>query len=112
MEPRDARLFMIADKRWKLMHAEGGLRPMLFDLENDPEEYRDLGGSPDHAEIIDMMYERLARWARRMAQRTAISDDTINAMRGRSRRKGVLLGLYDGDEVDPELTVKYRGPAG
>ena len=32
-------------------------------------------------------------------------------MRGRSRRKGVLLGLYDGDEVDPELTVKYRGPA-
>jgi arylsulfatase A-like enzyme len=109
VEPRDARLFMIADKRWKFMHAEGGIRPMLFDLENDPEEYVDLGASSDHAETIAMMYERLAVWARRMAQRTAISDEQIKAGRGGSRRRGVLLGLYDGSEVDPELTVKYRG---
>lgn len=37
--PRDARLFMIADKRWKFMHVEGGFRPILFDLENDPDEF-------------------------------------------------------------------------
>lgn len=100
---------MIADKRWKFMHAEGGLRPMLFDLERDPEEYIDLGASHEHQGVIDMMYERLAVWARRMSQRTAISDEEIDSMRGRSRRKGVLLGLYDGDEVDAELTAKYRG---
>jgi arylsulfatase A-like enzyme len=111
VEPRDARLFMIADKRWKFMHAEGGMRPMLFDMENDPEEYFDLGAGAEHAGIVDMMYQRLARWARRMAQRTAISDEQIAAGRGKSRRKGVLLGVYDGDEVDSELTVKYRGPA-
>jgi len=28
-----------------------------------------------------------------------------------ARRKGILLGLYDGTEVDPELTEKYRGVA-
>ena len=39
VEPRDARLYMIFDGRWKMMHAEGGFRPMLFDLENDPEEF-------------------------------------------------------------------------
>ena len=108
VEPKDARLFMIADKRWKFMHAEGGMRPMLFDMENDPEEYVDLGASADHADIVDMMYRRLAVWARRMSQRTAISDDQIKAGRGGSRRKGILLGLYDGSEVDEELTVKYR----
>ena len=111
MAPRDARLFMIADKNWKFMHAEGGLRPMLFDLQGDPDEYFDLGASPGHQDVIDLMYDRLARWARRMAQRTTISDDEIIARRGKSRRKGVLLGVYDDGEVDPELTAKYRGPA-
>ena len=41
--PRDARLFMVFDGRFKLMHAEGGFRPMLFDLKTDPEEFHDLG---------------------------------------------------------------------
>ncbi len=43
---KQARLFMVADKRWKFMHAEGGFRPMLFDMENDPDELRDLGADP------------------------------------------------------------------
>jgi len=48
--PRDARLFMVTDKRWKCMHAEGKGKdgpfpPMLFDLEKDPEEFFDLGRS-------------------------------------------------------------------
>jgi arylsulfatase A-like enzyme len=45
IEPRDARLFMVADRRWKLIHAPG-FRPMLYDLESDPNEYRDLGADP------------------------------------------------------------------
>ena len=36
MTPRDARLFMVFDGRFKMIHAEGGLRPMLFDLDADP----------------------------------------------------------------------------
>ena len=45
VEPRDARLFMVADKRWKYVHAIG-YRPMLFDLQTDPNEFRDLGADP------------------------------------------------------------------
>ena len=84
-------------------------RPMLFDLENDPHELDDLGESPAHEEVRETMYEKLFAWSRRHAQRTTRSDMEIQAMRGGSRRKGVLLGLYDGSEVPAELTEKYRG---
>ncbi|WP_158963731.1 sulfatase-like hydrolase/transferase [Chachezhania sediminis] len=112
LPPKDCRLFMVATKEWKLMHAEGGFRPMLFDLVNDPDELVDLGDSPDHAQEIEAMYDRLFEWARRMSQRTAISDTQILARRGGAMRRGILLGLY-GDEGTPdELLSKYRGPAG
>ena len=107
----DARLFMIADERWKFVHAEGGFRPMLFDLERDPDELVDLGASADHAPVLEMMVERLGRWARRLSQRLTRSEDDLARMRGASRRRGILIGLYDGSEVDAELHARYRGPA-
>jgi len=108
---RDARLFMIVDRRWKFMHAEGGFRPMLFDMEADPEELHDLGASADHAGVIATMEARLAKWARRMSQRTTRSEADLAAMRGKSQRRGILLGLYDGSEVPRELLSRYRGRA-
>jgi len=111
LEPRDARLFMIADKRWKFMHAEGGFRPMLFDMKADPNELEDLGDSAKHNDIIELMYERLGQWARRMSQRTTKSESDIKNARGNSRGKGILLGLVDGTEVEEELLVKIRGKA-
>jgi arylsulfatase A-like enzyme len=110
VEPRDARLYMVFDGRWKLMHAEGGFRPMLFDLENDPEEFHDLAKSDKHQEQIDRLYDMLAKWGRRPAQRVTKSDQDIKNMRGKSLRKGVLPFMYDGSEVDEELTMYYRGP--
>ncbi len=110
LEPRDCRLFMVFDGRWKMVHAEGGFRPMLFDLESDPEEFHDLGKTPDHAAEIERLYGLLAEWGRRLAQRVTRSDDDIRAMRGRSARKGILPFLVDGSEVPEELTVQYRGP--
>ena len=111
LSQRQSRLFMIADKRWKFMHCESGCKPMLFDLQNDPEELNDLGRADGHADIIDLMYRRLAQWARRMSQRVTRSDTEIENMAGKSRRRGILLGIYDGSELDDELLVKYKGAA-
>ncbi|MEL6947257.1 MAG: sulfatase-like hydrolase/transferase [Pseudomonadota bacterium] len=114
LEPRDARLFMVFDGRYKLMHAEGGFRPMLFDLENDPEEFHDLAKAnaiESHRREIDRLYGYLAEWGRRLAQRVTKSEDDIKAMRGRSFRKGILPFMKDGSEADPHLTQYYRGPA-
>ncbi len=111
LPPRDCRLFMIHDGRYKMMHAEGGFRPMLFDLETDPNELRDLAKAGDHDAIIQRLYDQLAAWGRRAAQRVTMSDDAIAARQGASLRRGILPFLFDGSEVPEVLTSKYRGPA-
>ena len=110
LAPRDARLFMVFDGRYKLMHAEGGFRPMLFDLRDDPEEFHDLAKGDAHGEVIVRLYDHLARWARRMSQRVTKSDAQIVAGRGASLRRGILPFLVDGSEVPDEMTARYRGP--
>ena len=110
--PADARLFMLFDGRWKLIHAEGGLRPMLFDLDSDHDVLNDLAGEPGHDDQIARLQAMLAAWGLRMSQRVTKSDADIAAMRGRSMRRGILPFLYDGTEVPAELIEKYQGRAG
>ncbi len=105
---RDAVMFMVANKRWKLIHCEGGHRPILFDLENDPEELVDLGDSEDHTEVIGEMYDHLFAWARRPSQRTTRSEQQLIEMRTKSRGRGIVLGIYDENDMPLDLTVKYR----
>ena len=111
VSPRDARLFMIFDGRYKMIHAEGGFRPMLFDLESDPNEFDDLAKQAGHEHVIAKLYDDLGQWGRRMSQRVTRSDTEIEAMRGRSARRGILPFLKDGSEVPKELTQAYQGPA-
>ncbi|WP_171126776.1 MULTISPECIES: sulfatase-like hydrolase/transferase [unclassified Ruegeria] len=105
---RDAVMFMVANKKWKLIHCEGGHRPLLFDLENDPNELNDLGGSADHEDVIADMYSHLFRWTRRQSQRTTRSEQQLIEMRTKSRGRGVVVGVYDENDAPLELTVKYR----
>ena len=111
VKPKDARIFMVADKKWKFMHAEGGFRPMLFDLENDPHEYLDIASDPNYSNILDLMYDRLNIWSRRVSQRTTISDETIINGRNKSRRRGIVLGVVKESESNSELLEKYTGVA-
>ncbi len=110
-EPRDQRMFMVFDGRHKLIHFEGGFRPMLFDLETDPDEFIDLAKTDDHADTIARLYEHLHKWGLRMSQRLTKSDDDIKGMRGRSLRRGILPFMVDGSEVPEELSARYRGNA-
>ena len=105
-QPRDARLFMVTDGRWKYMHAIG-FRPMLFDLESDPGELQDLGENPAYASEISRLDAALRHWQFRLSQRTTRSESQIMAMRGRSPRRGVLIGVWDESEVPEELWSGY-----
>jgi len=106
--PRDAHLFMIADKHWKLMHAPG-FRPMLFDLLNDPQELHDLGADPAFESQCQQLMAALHRWALRPSQRTTISDATLQAGRGKSMRRGILVGVWNESDIPAELWTAYRG---
>jgi len=111
LEPRDCRLFMLADARYTYIHAEGGFRPILFDRETDPEEFFDRGGSAEYTDVLDMMQGRLARWARRMSQRTTQSEAQLRARRNSSADIGVMIGVWDERDVTPEQAAYYKGAA-
>lgn len=108
LDARQAAMFMVADKSWKLIHFEGGFRPILFDLIKDPDELVDLGDSPAHGEIIARMYDKLFAWARRPSQRTTRSGADLVKMRQSGGRRGIVIGVYDESGIAPELTEKYR----
>ncbi len=42
-------LAILREARWKLVHFNGGLKPLLFDMAADPGELNDLAGDPAHA---------------------------------------------------------------
>ncbi len=104
--PRDARLFMIADDRWKYVHAIG-FRPMLYDLAADPDELRDLGADPAYEDVRAKSAAALASWGLRLSQRTTLSDEQIQGMRGKAARRGILIGVWHESDVPDELWSGY-----
>lgn len=109
VKAEDARAFMAASKRWKLIHFEGGFRPMLFDLETDPQELVDLGESPDHRDVLAEMYGHLHAWFRRCDQRITKSRRALETTGPGAGRRGVAIGVYAEAEANPTLVVKYVG---
>ena len=108
----DPRQYMVANTRWKYIYAEG-FRPMLFDLENDPNELTDLGTSAEHEAIRQEMFEALSAWARRLSQRTTMSPADVIAERKRSPARGILLGALDETEMSDAQRAFYgkrKGP--
>jgi arylsulfatase A-like enzyme len=104
--PRDARLFMIANKNWKLIHGIG-FRPMLFDRVNDPNEFHDLGDDPKYADECQRMMAALAAWGLRVSQRTTRSEQQIRNASGKAERRGILIGVWDEAEIPAELWSGY-----
>ena len=94
-----ARLTMIFDGRFKLIEAEG-FRATLYDLETDPDEFRDLGADPAaHAPERARLKAALDGWFRRHHARTTISDETILARAGGEIDRGILIGFWNEAEL-------------
>jgi arylsulfatase A-like enzyme len=108
VEPRDARLFMVADARWKYVHAPG-FRPMLYDLETDPSELHDLGSDWGWEGERQRLAAALAQWGLRLSQRTTLSEAQIRGMRGKAARRGILIGVWDESDIPAELWSRYQG---
>ncbi|MDE2364185.1 MAG: alkaline phosphatase family protein [Hyphomicrobiales bacterium] len=94
------RLFMAFDGRWKYVHAPG-FRPMLYDLENDPQEFVDRGADPACDGVRSAMREALLDWALADHNRITMPDARIESYSSVSQLKaGVLIGYWDEKEVE------------
>jgi arylsulfatase A-like enzyme len=97
---RDAWLRMIFDGRYKYIFAEG-YRPMLYDLEQDPQEFFDRGDDPALAAVRTRLHDALFQWARQPRQRTTIADGQIEGapIQQRIAQAGILIGFWDQNEL-------------
>lgn len=100
--PIDAWMRMAFDGRWKYVLCES-FRPMLFDLQTDPNELHDLGASqdPEHVSQRQRLHESLFEWARRPRQRVTVSDELIEntEVQARIAENGILIGYADEEDL-------------
>ena len=86
---------MIFDGRWKYIRCEG-FRPILWDLQNDPEELVDLGASEDPLCVNTRarMEAALLTWATRHHTRITATPEVL-ARQKIAAESGILIGFWD-----------------
>ena len=95
--PHAARAYNLRDARWNFVYFEG-FPPQLFDLENDPDEVRDLGRDPAYAQVRAELERRLFDWLRRRKTRATISDAEIEAKTEAWRKNGIFAGAWSAED--------------
>ncbi|MBX2839976.1 MAG: alkaline phosphatase family protein [Gammaproteobacteria bacterium] len=101
VDQADARLVMIFDGRWKYIHVET-MRPMLFDLESDPNEVADLGANPVYAEHIERLEALHFEWSRKHHNRITRSPEIVEKMTDGKEPPGILIGYATKEELEPD----------
>ncbi|MGR3500931.1 alkaline phosphatase family protein [Pseudaestuariivita sp.] len=99
VDQSDARLVMVFDGRWKYIHAET-MRPMLFDLETDPEELHDLGDSDAHRAELDRLRDLHFAWARKHHNRITRTPEMIERMTTGREPPGIYIAYLDQEELE------------
>lgn len=92
---------MIFDGRWKYVHVET-LRPLLYDLQTDPDELNELGADPAHADQVARMQALHFEWTRRHHTRLTRDRAAIETATDRGAPPGVLIGYANRDEADQD----------
>ena len=88
------RAFMIRDARWKYIHWTSGLRPQLYDLATDREEFFDLGEDPALEPVRVAMREKLLEWATNLKCRTTLTWAEAEFRTDRHKAAGVFYGEW------------------
>jgi arylsulfatase A-like enzyme len=100
------RLFMVFDGRWKYIHASG-FRPMLYDLDSDPQEFSDRGEDPSCAGVIARLQAALFNWALHPNNHITTPNSKIAAYADQQLqvKNGVLIGIWDEAEL---MAIRQR----
>ncbi|WP_341234712.1 sulfatase-like hydrolase/transferase [uncultured Sulfitobacter sp.] len=95
-----AHTVMIFDGRWKYIRCEG-FRPVMFDLETDPQELRDIGASKSaaHVAVRARMESALLDWSRRHHTRITATPVILERQK-HAASGGILIGFWDEQEYE------------
>ena len=109
-EPAQAHGYMIRTNKWKYILWEC-FESQLFNLEDDPKEFHDLGQSSKHKNICKELHEQIFVWTRNSAKRVTISEDEVRRRTGGARKRGIIIGEWAPDETikgepDSEYWIK------
>lgn len=86
--------WMVRTADWKYIHWSTSMPPQLFDLRADPEEFFDLGQSPEHEAVRAAMKERLLAWFASLKRRTTITFEEAEAGTDSYKKAGVFYGQW------------------
>ncbi len=95
----DCRAVMVFDGRYKLVHVTGH-RPMLFDLQADPQESVDIGNDPASRGLRDRLEKRLFRWMEQLRTRTTMTDARVDQLTEIEKDEGIWIGFRDEQDVE------------
>ncbi len=101
VDQSDARMVMIFDGRWKYIHIET-MRPMLFDLQEDPEELHDLGDDPAFSAEVTRLSALHFDWARQHHTRITRAPEFVEMMTDDKEPAGIVIAYWDKDELDAD----------
>ena len=93
----NSRGYMIRTERWKYVHFTG-FPPQLFDLENDPDEFCDLGRDPAFQDKRDDMHRLLFDRITARKNRVAMPGERAEANTNTEEKTGILIGYWDQPE--------------
>jgi arylsulfatase A-like enzyme len=101
VDQTDARLVMVFDGRWKYIHCET-FRPMLFDLQTDPDELTDLATDPAFSGQLDRLSQLHFEWARRHHNRITRSAEVVEKMTDGKEPPGIYIGFTNKEELEAQ----------
>ncbi len=86
-------MVMVRDHRWKYVYVDG-LPPLLYDLQNDPQEFHDLGSIPAYASVREDMQKHLLAWLISRKHVTGISHLAIESWNRQEIDVGIEIGAW------------------
>jgi arylsulfatase A-like enzyme len=87
------RAFSLRDSRWRYVHWLDEPE-QLFDLQADPQEFRDLGRDASTSAVRAAMREKLLGFLERRRHRNTLTDAQIAAGTAQHKRAGVFFGQW------------------
>ncbi|MFT7673940.1 MAG: arylsulfatase A-like enzyme, partial [Gammaproteobacteria bacterium] len=92
LNPYQLRATVVRNEQWKYVH-HVALECQLFDLENDPNEFHDLGTCPDHQVIREQMIGYLLEWQQAIKKRPGVEYQyLLGQSPERDESFGIIIG--------------------